>query len=98
MFRPNWPSSGVQVVVVKDSSAYCNAVFFHLIVVSSGYFGYVGCTWLPLVLLGSVVVAALSILAGAGVLLCVGLVFLLGREFSCVLAWCSCWGENYVVC
>jgi hypothetical protein len=40
MFRPNWPSSGVQVV--KDSAAHCNAVFFPPIVVAFGYFGYVG--------------------------------------------------------
>jgi hypothetical protein len=51
MFRPNWPSSGVQVVVVKDSAAYCNAVLFPPIVVSAGYIGYVGCPWLLLVLL-----------------------------------------------
>jgi hypothetical protein len=25
MFRPNWPPSGVQVVMVKDSAAHCNA-------------------------------------------------------------------------
>jgi hypothetical protein len=37
MFRPNWPSSDVQVVVVKDSVAHCNAVFFPPIVVSSAY-------------------------------------------------------------
>jgi hypothetical protein len=28
MFRPNWPSSGVRVVKVKDSAAHCNVVFF----------------------------------------------------------------------
>jgi sorbitol-specific phosphotransferase system component IIC len=39
MFRPNWPSSGVQV---KDSAAHCNAGFFPHIVVASGYFVYVG--------------------------------------------------------
>jgi hypothetical protein len=38
MFRPNWPSSGVQAVMVKDSGAHCNAVFFLLL-------------WLPLVIL-----------------------------------------------
>jgi uncharacterized membrane protein len=43
MFLPNRPSSGVQVVVVKDSTAHCNAVIFAPIVVASGYFGYVGC-------------------------------------------------------
>jgi hypothetical protein len=41
MFRTNWPSSGVQVVVVKDSAAHCNAAFIPPIVVISGYFGYV---------------------------------------------------------
>jgi hypothetical protein len=45
IFRPNWPSSGVQVVMLKDSAAHCNAVFFSPIIVASGYFGYVGCTW-----------------------------------------------------
>jgi hypothetical protein len=40
-FPPNWPSSGVQVVMVKDSAAHCNAVIFPSIVVASGYFGYV---------------------------------------------------------
>jgi hypothetical protein len=42
MFRPDWPSSGVQVVMVKDSAAGCNTVFFPPIVVVSRYFGYVG--------------------------------------------------------
>jgi hypothetical protein len=42
MFRPNWQSSGVEVVMVKDSAAHCNAVFFPPTVVISGYFGYVG--------------------------------------------------------
>jgi hypothetical protein len=41
VFRPNWPSSGVQVVV-KDSAAHSNAVSSLAIVVVSGYFGYVG--------------------------------------------------------
>jgi hypothetical protein len=31
MFRPNWPSSGVQVVTIKDIAAHCNAVFFLLL-------------------------------------------------------------------
>jgi hypothetical protein len=30
MFRPNWPSSGVQVVVIKVSTAHCNAVLLSL--------------------------------------------------------------------
>jgi hypothetical protein len=32
MFRPNWPSSGVQVVMVKDSAAHYNAILFPPIV------------------------------------------------------------------
>jgi hypothetical protein len=28
MFWPNWPSSGVEAAVVKDSAAYGNAGFF----------------------------------------------------------------------
>jgi hypothetical protein len=55
--------------VVKDSAAHCNAVFFPFIVVASGYFGYVGCAWLLLVLFGLLVVAALSVLAGMGIFL-----------------------------
>jgi hypothetical protein len=35
-------------------------------------FGYVGCTWLPLVLFGLLAVAVLSVLAGVGVLMCAG--------------------------
>jgi hypothetical protein len=42
MFRPSLPSSDVQVVMVKDPAAHCNAVLFPPIVVASGYFGYVG--------------------------------------------------------
>jgi hypothetical protein len=51
MFRPDWPSSGVQV---KDSPAHCNAAFIPPVVVSCGYqyFGYVGCTWFTDFLLG----------------------------------------------
>jgi hypothetical protein len=51
MLWPNCPYSGVRVVMVKDSAANCNAVFFPPIVVASGYFGYVGyhqffgCPW-----------------------------------------------------
>jgi hypothetical protein len=41
MFRPNWPSSGILVVMVKDSAAHCNAGFFPPTVVASGYSGYV---------------------------------------------------------
>jgi hypothetical protein len=26
MFRPNWPSTDVQVVVMKESAAHCEAV------------------------------------------------------------------------
>jgi hypothetical protein len=38
MFQPKWPSSGVQVVVVQDFAAHCNAVCFPSIVIASGYF------------------------------------------------------------
>jgi hypothetical protein len=30
MFRPNRPSSGAQVVVMKESAAHCNAVLLFL--------------------------------------------------------------------
>jgi uncharacterized membrane protein len=66
MFQPNHPSSGVQVVVVKGSAAHCNAVFFPAIVVASGFFDYVGCMWLLMVLFGLLVLAALSVLTGVG--------------------------------
>jgi hypothetical protein len=42
MFQPNWPSSGVQIIVVKDSAAHCNTVFFLPTVVASGYFWLCG--------------------------------------------------------
>jgi hypothetical protein len=42
MFRPNWPSSGAQVVVAKEYTAHCKAVFFPPILVASGCFDYVG--------------------------------------------------------
>jgi hypothetical protein len=42
MFQPNWPSSGVQIVMVKDSAAHYNVVFVPPIVVASDYVGYVG--------------------------------------------------------
>jgi hypothetical protein len=32
MFRPNWPSSGVRVVMVKHSAAHYNAIFLSPIV------------------------------------------------------------------
>jgi hypothetical protein len=54
MFRPNWPSSGVQFVMVKYSAARCNAVFFPSVVVASSYFWLCGlpsvlfrCPWVP---------------------------------------------------
>jgi hypothetical protein len=50
--RPNWLSSGVQVVVVKDSGAHCNAAYFSPVVVASGCFGYVGYHQFHLVVLG----------------------------------------------
>jgi hypothetical protein len=49
MFWPNWPSSGVQVVMVKDSAAHCNVFFFPSSVVASGYLVMwvsMGCMWL----------------------------------------------------
>jgi hypothetical protein len=49
MFRPNWPSSGVQVVMVKDSAAHCNAVVFPPVVVAFWLFCLYG---LPSVLFG----------------------------------------------
>jgi hypothetical protein len=52
---------------------HCNAVLFSPIVVVSDYFDYVSCTWLLLVSFGLLVVAALSVLSGVGVLLCAGL-------------------------
>jgi hypothetical protein len=71
MFRPNWPSSGVQCVVVKDSAAHCNAVFFPLIVVASGYFGYVAYRQLYLGVLRLHVVASGFVwFAGCGSLEC----------------------------
>jgi hypothetical protein len=44
MFRPNWLSSGVQIVMVKDSAAHCNAVFLPPIVAASGYIGFMWVT------------------------------------------------------
>jgi hypothetical protein len=35
VLRPNGPSSGVQVVMVKDSAAHCNTVIFPPSVVAS---------------------------------------------------------------
>jgi hypothetical protein len=57
MCRPNWPTSGVQVIVIKDFAAHCNEVFFPPIAVASGYFGYVGCHKFYLGVLGLHVVA-----------------------------------------
>jgi hypothetical protein len=71
VFRPKRPASGIQVVVFQDSAALCNAVFF-LLLLSVVIFGYVGCTSLFLILFGLLVVAALSVLVGARVLLCAG--------------------------
>jgi hypothetical protein len=34
MFRPNRPSSGVQVVTMKESAAHCNSVLFSYAVAS----------------------------------------------------------------
>jgi hypothetical protein len=51
MFWTKWPSSGVQFVVGQDSTAQSNVVFFPLVI-----FGYVGCTWLLLILFSLLVV------------------------------------------
>jgi hypothetical protein len=42
MFRPNCPSSGAEVVMVKESAAHSNTVILPLITVASGCCGYVG--------------------------------------------------------
>jgi hypothetical protein len=42
MFRPNWSSSDVQVLMVKDSAGHCNAVSFLPIAGVCHCFGYVG--------------------------------------------------------
>jgi hypothetical protein len=42
MFRPNQPSSGVQVVVMKESAAYCNAVLLILCSFRGLILGYAG--------------------------------------------------------
>jgi hypothetical protein len=52
--------------MVENCAAHCNAGFFPAIVAASGYVSHVGSTWLLLVLLGSLVVAVLSALVGAG--------------------------------
>jgi hypothetical protein len=67
MFRPNWPSSDVAVVLVKVLAAHCNVVLFSPILDASGYFGYVGyqsfilmslgCMWLLLILYGLLVLS-----------------------------------------
>jgi hypothetical protein len=83
MFRSNWSSSGVQVIMVKGSAAHCDTVTFPPIAVASGLilvmwvnisciWVSLGCAWLLLVMFGTLVVATLNILARAGVLLYVG--------------------------
>jgi hypothetical protein len=42
MFQPNRPSSGVQVVVMKESATQCNAVLFFLCSCLELILGYVG--------------------------------------------------------
>jgi uncharacterized membrane protein len=61
MFQPNWPSSVVQIVMVRDSAAHCNAVFFPPIVVAASYFGYVGYHQFYLGVLGLHMVALLFV-------------------------------------
>jgi hypothetical protein len=72
MFLPRWPSSSVQVVVVHDSAVHFNAVFFLLLLLPLVIIDYVGCTWLLLIFFGLLVVAALGVPVGAGVLLYAG--------------------------
>jgi hypothetical protein len=45
---------------------------YSLVAIAACCFGYVGCTWLFLILFGLLVVAALSVLVEAEVLLCAG--------------------------
>jgi hypothetical protein len=40
MFQPNWPTSCVQVVVIKESAAHCKAVYFSYVVASDYYYYY----------------------------------------------------------
>jgi hypothetical protein len=72
MFPRKWPSSGVEVIVFQECAAHCNAVFFPLLLLPHVIFGYVGYTWLFMILFSLMVVAALSVFVGAGVLLCAG--------------------------
>jgi hypothetical protein len=51
--------------MVTDSAARSNLGLFPPVVVVSDFFGNVGCTWLPLVLFGLLVEAALNVLAKA---------------------------------
>jgi uncharacterized protein with PQ loop repeat len=51
MFQQNWPSSGVQVVKVKEPVAHCNALSFPLVILVmwvaiSFILVSLGCTWL----------------------------------------------------
>jgi signal transduction histidine kinase len=81
MFWPKWPSSGVQAVMVKDSAAHFNMafssyfIFLWLFWFYVGYhqfnFGILQLHVVALDLFGLLVVAALNVLAGAGILLCV---------------------------
>jgi hypothetical protein len=83
MFRPNWSSSGVYAVTVKDFAAHCNAGFFPPIVTvfASGYFGYVAYHQFYFGVLGLHVVAF-------------GFLWFVG----CGCLECSCWGGSSVVC
>jgi hypothetical protein len=82
MFWPNWQSSGVQVFMVKDSAAHCNAIFFPPIAVASGYSGYVGYHQFHLGVLGLQVVAF-------------GFVWFVGCGCGCLE--CSSWGGSSVM-
>lgn len=73
--RPRWPSAGVQVVVIKDSIAHIwlPLVISVMCVTISYIFGRPwvarGCLWFCF---GFLVVVALNVLTGTGVLLCGG--------------------------
>jgi hypothetical protein len=54
-------------VVLQASIVHCKAGFFLLLLLPLAIVGFVGCMWLFLILFGLLVLAALSVLLGAGV-------------------------------
>jgi hypothetical protein len=65
MFRPMQPASGVQIVVVQECAAHCNAVFL-----SSCYSWLCGLQWLLLILFDLLIATALNVLVGASSAVC----------------------------